>query len=132
MTRGKITAFIPIPGFEEGKYLVMMTKMGTVKKTPLMNMITRRGGYAIDLDGGDELIRVVTDGHCNIIIGTHNGMAIRFSEKDVRPMGRIARGVRGIKLRTGDYVVGASICREGGDLLVVSETGLEKGQNGRV
>jgi DNA gyrase subunit A len=125
----KITAFIPIPGFEEGKYLVMMTKMGTVKKTPLMEYDTsRRGGIrAIDLDEGDELIRVkLTDGHCNIIIGTHNGMAIRFSEKDVRPMGRIARGVRGIKLRTGDYVVGASICREGGDLLVVSENGFGK------
>ncbi|MCK9479315.1 MAG: DNA gyrase subunit A [Firmicutes bacterium] len=128
----KITAVIPIKEFESGKFLVMMTKMGTVKKTSLMEYDTsRKGGIrAIGLAEDDELIRVkLTDGNCDIIIGTHNGMAIRFNEKDVRQMGRTARGVRGIRLRKGDYVVGMSVCREDGNLLVVAENGFGKRTN---
>jgi DNA gyrase subunit A len=125
----KVTAVIPIQEFEDEKYLVMMTKNGTIKKTALMEYDTaRKGGIkAIELMEDDELIKVqLTDGNCDIIIGTHLGMAIRFSEKDVRPMGRVARGVRGIKLRQGDYVVGMSVYEGKGDLLVVSEYGFGK------
>ncbi|OQB15288.1 MAG: DNA gyrase subunit A [Firmicutes bacterium ADurb.Bin193] len=125
----KITAVIPVKKFEEDKFLVMMTKNGTIKKTPLMEYDTsRKGGIrAIDLADDDELIRVkLTTGNCDVIIGTHRGMAIRFNEKDVRPMGRVAKGVRGIRLSRDDYVIGMSVCREGGDLLVVSENGFGK------
>ncbi|MDR0405495.1 MAG: DNA gyrase subunit A [Clostridiales bacterium] len=125
----KITATIPVRHFEDDKFLVMMTKTGTVKKTPLMAYDTaRKGGIrAIELAEDDALIRVkLTNGSCDLIIGTHDGMAIRFNESDVRPMGRVAQGVRGIKLKQGDYVVGMSVNREDGDLLVVSENGFGK------
>ena len=125
----KVTATIPIKEFEEGKYLVMMTKNGTIKKTDLTEYDTaRKGGIrAIELEEENELINVIlTDGTKTLIIGTHGGNAIRFDENDVRPMGRIARGVRGIKLEEGDYVVGISVCREDGEVLVVSEQGFGK------
>ena len=125
----KVTATIPIKEFEEGKYLVMMTKNGTIKKTSLTEYDTaRKGGIrAIELEEGNDLINVIlTDGTKSLIIGTHGGNAIRFDENDVRPMGRIAHGVRGIKLEEGDYVVGISVCREEGEVLVVSENGFGK------
>lgn len=125
----KITATIPLKEFEDGKYLTMVTKKGTIKKTGLMEYNTNRSGglRAIGLDEDDELIRVkLTDGTRDIIIGTHKGMAIRFNEQDVRPMGRTAHGVRGIKLKENDYVVGASLVSEGVDLLIVSENGMGK------
>ncbi len=125
----KVTATIPIKEFEEGKYLVMMTKNGTIKKTSLTEYDTaRKGGIrAIELDEDNELINVIlTDGTKTLIIGTHGGNAIRFDENDVRPMGRVARGVRGIKLEKDDYVVGISVCRDDGEVLVVSEQGFGK------
>ena len=125
----KVTATIAIREFEEDKYLIMMTKNGTIKKTALNLYDTaRKGGIrAIELEEDNSLINVIlTDGNQNVIIGTHDGNAIRFNESDVRPMGRISRGVRGINLREGDYVVGISACREGGDVLVVSENGFGK------
>ncbi len=125
----KVTATIPIREFEEGKYLVMMTKNGTIKKTALTEYDTaRKGGIrAIELEENNDLINVIlTDGTKTLIIGTHGGNAIRFDENDVRPMGRIARGVRGIKLAEGDYVVGISVCRDDGEVLVVSENGFGK------
>ena len=125
----KVTATIPIKEFEEGKYLVMMTKNGTIKKTDLTEYDTsRKGGIrAIELDEDNELINVIlTDGTKSLIIGTHGGNAIRFDENDVRPMGRVAHGVRGIKLEDDDYVVGISVCREDGEVLVVSENGFGK------
>lgn len=125
----KVTAVIPLAQFEKDKFLLMMTKGGTIKKTPLMDYDTsRKGGIrAIDLVEDDELIRVkLTDGNNDVIIGTYNGMAIRFHERDVRPMGRISRGVRGIRLEDDDYVVGMSIDREDGDLLVITENGYGK------
>ena len=125
----KITATIPIRQFEEDKFLVMMTQNGTIKKTPLTEYDTaRKGGIrAIELDEDNDLINVIlTDGTKSQIIGTHNGNAIRFDESDVRPMGRIARGVRGIKLTGDDYVVGISVCRDDGEVLVVSENGFGK------
>ncbi len=128
----KITATIPLKEFEDGKYLTMVTRKGTIKKTGLMEYNTNRSGglRAIGLEEDDELIRVkLTDGTRDIIIGTHKGMAIRFNEQDVRPMGRTAHGVRGIKLKDNDYVVGASLVSEGVDLLIVSENGMGKRTN---
>lgn len=128
----KVTATIAIKEFEEDKYLIMMTKNGTIKKTALNLYDTaRKGGIrAIELEEGNSLINVVlTDGNQNVIIGTHDGNAIRFNESDVRPMGRISHGVRGINLREGDYVVGISVCRDDGDVLVVSENGFGKRTN---
>ena len=125
----KVTATIPIKEFEEDKYLVMMTKNGTIKKTALTEYNTaRKGGIrAIELEEDNELINVIlTDGTKSLIIGTHGGNAIRFDENDVRPMGRVARGVRGIKLAKDDYVVGIGVCREDGEVLVVSEYGFGK------
>ena len=118
----KISAVIPVREFEDGKF----------KKTSLNDYDTaRKGGIrAIELNEDDELIRVkLTDGTKQIVIGTYKGMAIRFDESDVRPMGRVAHGVRGIRLNTDDYVVGMSVCREGCDLLVVSEYGFGKRTN---
>lgn len=125
----KVEATIAVREFADGTYLMMATKNGVVKKTALSAYDTaRKGGIrAIELDEDDSLINVeLTDGEKTVMIGTHNGMAIRFDEQDVRPMGRVSRGVRGIKLREGDYVVGMSVCRENGDMLVVSEKGFGK------
>lgn len=125
----KITAMIPIAEFEEGKFLTFVTRSGKVKKTDLMDYSRIRAGglRAIDLIEGDELICVnLTDNEQQIMIGTHDGMAIRFDEKDVRQTGRISQGVRGISLRDGDYVVGACIVHEDAQLLAVSENGYGK------
>ncbi len=125
----KITAMIPVAEFEEGKYLTFITKAGTIKKTNLMDYSRIRNGglRAIELNDDDSLITVaLTDGNCNIIIGTRNGIAICFDESDVRPMGRTAHGVRGIKLKGDDYVIGACIAEENTKLLVVTENGYGK------
>ncbi len=124
-----VTAMIPMREFEEGKYLTMITKKGFVKKTNLTDYATNRKGglIAIGLREDDELIRVhLTDGENNIIIGTKNGMCIRFDEKDVRPMGRGATGVTGIKLKGDDYVIDASVCRDHETLLTITENGYGK------
>ena len=124
-----VSTVIPVKDFEEGKFLVMMTKNGTIKKTSLSEYDTaRKGGIrAIELEEDNELINVIlTDGEQSVIIGTHEGFAIRFDEGDIRAMGRVARGVRGIRLNDGDYVVGAHVCREGSDVLIVSENGFGK------
>ncbi len=125
----KISATIKLREFEEGKFLTFITKNGTIKRSPLPEYDTsRKSGFrAITLDEGDEVIRVeLTDGNCDILIATAGGMAIRFDENDVRIMGRMARGVRGIRLVGDDCVVGASIAHEGSRLLVVSENGYGK------
>ena len=125
----KISAVIPIREYEDGKYLTMCTKAGVIKKTDLMEYknAPKAGKIAIRLDEGDELIKVaLTDGTNDIFIGTHLGKMIRFNEADVRDMGRVSRGVRGINLEDGDYVIGMSLYREDGKLLVVSEKGYGK------
>jgi len=125
----KITAAITLREFEEGKYLFFGTKHGVVKKSDLMLYNTaRKGGLAaIVLEDDDELINVrLSDGTDDIILSTFGGMCIRFKETDVRPMGRVSHGVRGIKLSQGDYVVGMSAASEGDDLLVVTENGYGK------
>ncbi len=125
----RITAVIPIRTFEDGKYLIMCTKNGVIKKTGLMEYNSaRRGGLiAISLDEGDELIKVdISDGTDEVVVATHDGMAIRFNETDARPLGRNSRGVKAITCREGDYVAGMCVPREGGELLLVTEKGYGK------
>lgn len=125
----KITAVIPIKTFEDGNYLTMITKKGIIKKTKLddYNSARKGGLIAIGLREEDELIKVeLTDGNNDIILGTKNGMCIRFNEKDVRPMGRGASGVRGINLHSDDSVIGAGICAQNGTLLSITENGYGK------
>ena len=105
----KITAMISVPDFDENEYLLFVTKNGTVKRTSLAEFaIQRKGGkIALSLDEGDELVYVRhTTGSDHVIIATRGGNAIRFDEQDARPMGRSARGVRGIRLEDGDCVAG--------------------------
>ena len=122
----KVTSMIRIPAFEEDKYLIMVTKQGIIKRIALTAYNTaRKGGLiALDLNEGDELAWVrMTDGNNEVIIATKKGMAIRFRETDVRPMGRLARGVKAMKLKEGDSIVGMSIIDPDKLILTVSETG---------
>ncbi len=122
----KVTSMIRVPEFDEEKFLVMVTRHGIIKRIALNAYNTaRKGGLiALELNEGDELAWVrMTDGNANVIIATQKGVAIRFKETDVRPMGRMARGVKALKLKEGDRVVGMSVVREGGLVLTVSETG---------
>ena len=125
-----ITAFINVKVFDEAHFVTMVTQQGTIKKTVLsaFGNIRKAGVQAITLDSGDTLTDVrLTDGTQEIIIGTKEGMACRFNEKDVRFMGRTAAGVRGITLEKGDFVIGMiSPKRSGTTVLVVSEQGYGK------
>ena len=124
-----ITAVIPIRDFEEDKYMLFATKKGLVKKTPLSEYGFQRknGLQAIGLMEGDELIGVkLTEGSDQVVLATKNGYSIRFSEEDVRSMGRYSRGVKGITLVSGDQVVGMELAREGADLLCVTVNGFGK------
>src|SRR5690606_7516646 len=109
---------IPVSEFSADRYLFFATRNGVVKKTNLSEYDSSYAGLiAIHLDPDDEVIGVqLTDGEQDILLVTRNGQAIRFSEKDVRPMGRAARGVRGITLDEGDWVVGMDVVRSGADL----------------
>ena len=114
---------------EEDRFLVMVTRNGTVKRLPVgtLRNLRNNGIRAITLDEGDQLISVrETDGKRKILIATHDGQAICFDENDVRPMGREAMGVRGIRLRDGDYVVGAARARAGKCVLSITEKGYGK------
>ncbi|MEE0913371.1 MAG: DNA gyrase subunit A [Ruminococcus sp.] len=122
----KVTSMIRVPAFDEDKYLIMVTRQGIIKRIELNAYNTaRKGGLiALELNEGDELAWVrMTDGNQQVIVATKKGVAIRFNETDVRPMGRLARGVKALKLKEGDSVVGMSVVREGGLVLTVSETG---------
>lgn len=124
-----ISAVIPLREYEEGKYLLMCTKAGVIKKTDLMEYqnAPKAGKIAIRLDEGDELIRVkLTEGTSDIFVASHMGKMIRFNEKDVRDMGRVSRGVRAMTLDDGDYVIGMDTECENGKMLVVSEYGFGK------
>jgi DNA gyrase subunit A len=127
----RLAGVVPVREFAEGRYVVMVTRKGVIKKTSLADFqnIRTNGIIAINIDEGDQLLDVVlTDGSKRIFIATHNGLAIRFDEKNVRPMGRATRGVRGIDLRQDDYVV--SICPVSAEdterMLSVSEQGYGK------
>ncbi len=124
-----VTAIIPISEFKEGEYLTMVTKNGITKRTLLTEFEYQRvkGKRAINLDEGDELIFVRhTKGNENLIIATRDGMATRFDENNVRAMGRTARGVKGITLAKGDYVVGVALVDETKTLLTITENGFGK------
>ncbi len=125
----KITAAISVKGFAADEYLFMATKNGIVKKTLLSEFeYQRKGGkIAITLDDGDELQYVKhTTGNEDVIIATHDGMSARFSEDEVRSMGRTARGVKGITLLEGDYVVGCAVVDDEKALLTITEGGFGK------
>lgn len=127
----KITAVIPISNFAEGKYLLMATQKGFIKKTALTeyNSARKTGLQAITLKEEDELIAVrLTDGQDNVVLVTEDGMSITFSEQDVRPMGRTAQGVIGIKLGDGDKVIGMESIIDGANatLLAITEHGFGK------
>ncbi|WP_411327624.1 DNA gyrase subunit A [Blautia obeum] len=125
----RITAVIPISKFEEGQYLMMATRKGLVKKTPIQNYANVRkiGLAAISLRDDDELIEVkATDDKKDIILVTKYGQCIRFKESDVRSTGRVSMGVRGINLLDGDEVVAMQLNTQGYYLLVVSENGMGK------
>lgn len=129
MQRERITAVIPIKEFSEEKYLIGVTKQGTIKKTAMSSFDTNRktGLIAMNLKEGDELIGIQeTSGTNNVIIVTKNGKCICFSEDDVRPMGRIAGGVRAIKLEGDDEVVAMELVEPGQELLVVTKKGYGK------
>ena len=122
----KVTSMIRVPEFDEEKYLVMVTKQGIIKRISLNAYNTaRKGGLiALELNEGDELAWVrLTDGNQQVIVATKNGLAIRFEETDVRPMGRQARGVKAISLREGDCVVGMCVVANDDLILTASETG---------
>jgi DNA gyrase subunit A len=121
-----VTSMIRVPEFDDESYLCMVTRNGIIKRTVLSAYNTaRKGGViALDLADGDELCWVrLTSGNDELLVATHLGMAIRFNENDVRPMGRTARGVKAITLKESDYVIGMSILRDSGRVLTVSETG---------
>ena len=125
----KISAMIPIREFNNGEYLTFVTKLGLIKRTDIMDYsrIRQNGLRAIELVEGDELISVnLTDGEREILIATHNGLAIKFKETDARAMGRTTRGVKAMELRDGDYIISAVVAKEGHEVLAITEGGFGK------
>ncbi len=122
-------AVLPVKDFEDGKFVFMATRKGVVKKTELKAFANVRsaGIIALSIDPGDDLLAArLTDGNQDVIVATHDGKIIRFPEDDVRPMGRTARGVRGIKLRTNDYVVEMDALADATHILTATENGYGK------
>ncbi|MCG6894191.1 MAG: DNA gyrase subunit A [Desulfobacteraceae bacterium] len=125
----KLTTVLEVSSFEPGAFILMATRNGMVKKTDLMAYSRPMSGgiIALDLTAGDELIAArITDGTHNIFLGTFLGKAIRFHESGVRPMGRVTRGVRGIRLDKSDRLVGMEVMRHGETLFTVTEHGFGK------
>ena len=125
----QVNAMLHVREMDDDSFLVFATRNGTVKRMPLsaLRNIRTSGIRALTLDEGDELINVMrTDGSQNILMATHNGQAICFAETDVRPMGREAVGVRGIRLKDGDWVVGAEIAQPDAGVLSITENGYGK------
>ncbi len=123
----KIAAMIKTSDFDEGKFLILVTKNGKIKRTNLSayKNVRKNGLIAIGLDEGDEIAGVrMTEGNADLLIATRNGMAIRIDETTVRPLSRSAHGVKAIRLREGDYVVSIARVREGATVLTVSDKGL--------
>jgi DNA gyrase subunit A len=124
-----VSAVINISKTDNAANLIMCTVRGVVKKTPFSQYqnVRNSGLIAINLDEGDELKWIrMTSGDNEVVISTSNGQAIRFHEKDARPMGRVSRGVRGIRLRTDDHVIGMDIVEEGSSIFVISKYGYGK------
>ncbi len=130
LTEGeRVATAIQVKDFTEGGNLVMFTKKGIVKKTPLIDYsnVRTKGIIALNIDEDDELIAVRrTTGQSDLIMGTRNGLSIRFHEDDVRTMGRVARGVIGIRLMKGDEVVSADVVEDRTTLLTITERGMGK------
>ncbi len=125
----KVTSVISVAGFEDDEYFIMVTKNGIIKRADVKDFeYQRKGGkIAINLDEGDELVFVKhTTGDDEVVIATHDGRAVRFKESDARVMGRTARGVRGIKMNEGDYVVGVAVVDETKKLITLTEKGYGK------
>jgi DNA gyrase subunit A len=125
----KVATTVAVRDFPADRYLVFATERGMIKKTELSAYSNPRAGgiNAVDVVPGDRLLAVrVTEGHQYVLLATEKGYAIRFDEADVRPMGRVARGVRGIRLRAGDRVVGMEVLEGGGDVFTVTERGYGK------
>ena len=125
----RIAALLPVKDFEAGRFVVMGTTRGVIKKTELVAFSNPRAGgiIAMGVEDGDSVISAqLSDGHAEIFIGTRNGMSIRFAESEVRPMGRTAYGVRGISLRDGDGVVAMQVLGPEGTILSVTEQGYGK------
>lgn len=122
----KVTSLIRVPEWDDEKYLIMVTRQGIIKRISLNSYNTQRKGglIALELNEGDELAWVkMTSGNDEVILATKKGVAIRFKETDVRPMGRLARGVKAITLKEGDSVIGMSVIEEDKYVLTISETG---------
>src|SRR5688572_24364282 len=125
----QVQAVVPVRAYEEGKYVFFATRNGTVKKTPLTEFAFRlqKGKIAINLDEGDALVNAeLTDGNRDIMLFASNGKAVRFSESSVRPMGRTATGVRGMRLAEGEVVRSLIVIEGDGDILTASERGFGK------
>jgi DNA gyrase subunit A len=125
----RIQAIVETKTFDPDRYLLFATKSGQVKKTSFSeyDKSRREGFIAINLNGGDELVRVLaTSGSDDVFLVSRNGVTIRFAESDIRPMGRSAAGVRGMRLRTGDEVVSCDVTREDTDLMIVTDAGFGK------
>ena len=125
----RLTTVLAVPEFEPGYHVLMATKHGVIKKTDLMAFSRPRSGgiIALNLLKGDELIAArITDGTLNVFLGSRMGKAIRFHESDVRPSGRVATGVRGMRLVEGDQIVGAEVLSHGQTLFALTENGYGK------
>ncbi|MEO0108868.1 MAG: DNA gyrase C-terminal beta-propeller domain-containing protein, partial [candidate division WOR-3 bacterium] len=125
----KISSYLSVREFPDKQYVFMVTRQGTIKKTALsaFGNVRAKGIIAISLDRGDELIDTfVTTGKDDVVLITKRGQGLKFSERDVRPMGRTAAGDRGIRLTRGDAVIDGVVAREGESLLVISENGFGK------
>jgi DNA gyrase subunit A len=125
----KISAVMPVRTFEENRFVVMATAQGVVKKTPLSEYerVPAKGKIAINLDAGDALIAArITEGKRELFLATALGKAVRFDEGDIRPVGRVARGVTGIRFKPGDRVVGMEVVDPSSEILTVSEKGYGK------
>jgi DNA gyrase subunit A len=125
----RLTTVLAVPEFEPGYHVLMATKHGVIKKTDLMAFSRPRSGgiIALNLLQGDELIAArITDGTLNVFLGSRMGKAIRFHESDVRPSGRVATGVRGMRLVEGDQIVGAEVLSHGQTLFAITENGYGK------
>ena len=124
-----VKAFLPVKAFTEGKFVIMVTRNGVIKKCELTEFDNpmARGIIAIGIDDGDELIQaMISEGNNYVFCGTRQGMAIRFQESEVRAMGRPARGVKAMELEAGDYIVGAEVTEAEGLMLAISENGYGK------
>jgi DNA gyrase subunit A len=126
----KIAAIVEVPKIEAGRFIVTLTKGGTIKKTELTDYenFREKGIIGVKIEGDDQLLSAaLTDGTRQIMIGTRDGMSIRFPEEQVRSMGRATVGVKGIELREGDQVVGLAVTEEGADqVLAITERGYGK------